>query len=309
MPTERALVTGGAGFIGSHLVERLLERGYRVRVLDNLSTGSLENLSRVRDDLDGFSSGDIRSDEACFDMVRGCDWVFHLAALGSVPRSIAEPVTTHRVNVDGTLNLLRAAAGHGVERFVFASSSSVYGGYCGIAGKAIGETSLSSPKSPYAASKLAGEAYCHAFRSSFGLPTVSLRFFNVFGLRQTPFGAYAAVVPRFLEARRLGLPAVIYGDGHQSRDFTYVDNVVDAILASATHPSEEGPFNVGAGRATTIRELAKLIGVEACHEDPRPGDVRHSCADIRLAQMRLEYTPRISVEEGIKIMIGGSRCS
>jgi UDP-glucose 4-epimerase len=300
----RALVTGGAGFIGSHLVRRLLEEGQEVRVLDNLSTGRLENLLPVLDDID-LVEGDIQSYERAHRAVVGCDLVFHEAALPSVPRSIQDPLTSNSTNVIGTLNVLLAARDSGVRRVVAASSSSVYGKNPVLPKR---EDLATQPISPYATGKLAAENYCRSFAEVYGLETVALRYFNVFGPRQDPLSQYAAVIPQFISAVMAGEQPVIYGDGEQSRDFTYVDNVVDANLAAATAPDVSGmSFNASTGERTTLNELfselRRLSGaeVEARYEPERPGDVRHSQGDLSLARERLGYEPRVSFREGLAL--------
>jgi len=303
---QSSLVTGGAGFIGSHLAAALLERGDRVRILDNLSTGYPANLAGFEQDVE-LEVGDIRDPAACAQCCRGVDVVYHVGALGSVPRSIEDPTTSHAVNVLGTLNLLVAARNAGVHRFVFSSSSSVYGDQPQPFKH---EAMRTNPLSPYAATIVAGEEYCRAFFRSYGLETVSLRYFNVFGPRQDPSSQYAAVIPRFVAAYLEGRRPVIFGDGRQSRDFTYVANVVEANLLAAAAAGVGGEvFNVACGRQISVREIAERIGkalgrgasFEFC--PPRPGDIRHSCADIRAAEERLGYRPRVGFGEGLALTI------
>jgi UDP-glucose 4-epimerase len=295
------LVTGGAGFIGSHLVERLLRIGQDVRVLDNFSTGHRANLA-------GFDveivEGDIQSYERVHNAVRGCDVVLHQAALPSVPRSIADPLTSHATNATGTLNVLLAARDEGVRRLVFASSSSVYGAVEGLPKR---ETMAAMPISPYGSAKLAAESYCRSFHEVYGLETVALRYFNVFGPRQDPQSEYAAVIPKFIAAYAAGRAPTIYGDGEQSRDFTYVDNIVDANLLALDAPGVSGrTFNVACGERITLNglsdELRAQMGVdiEPLHDAARPGDILHSLADVGRARDELGYEPRVGFAEGLR---------
>lgn len=300
------LVTGGAGFIGSHLVEALVRQGAAVRVLDSFATGFRSNLEPVLPHVD-LREADLRSREACLEACRGVQTVFHLGALGSVPRSLDDPFTTNAVNVEGTLNLLDAAQRQGVRRFIMSSSSSVYGDTPALPKHV---EMRPSPRSPYAVSKLAGEEYCRAFFHSYGLETVALRYFNVFGPRQNPHSQYAAVIPRFIDALLTGRRPVIYGDGTQSRDFTYVSNVVEANLCAATAPGVGGEvFNIACGEQVRVRdvllEIARLLG---CSADPellpaRAGDVKHSRADVSPAMRKLGFTPRVSFQEGIETTV------
>jgi nucleoside-diphosphate-sugar epimerase len=297
------LLTGGAGFIGSHLTRALLHQGASVRVLDNLATGHRHNLASVWKDIE-FVEGDLRDPATCARACEGIDTVFHLGALGSVPRSIDDPITSNAVNVIGTLNLLVAARAAGVRRFVFSSSSSVYGDTPTLPKH---EGMRLNPRSPYAVSKLAGEEYCRAFYQTYGLETVAIRYFNVFGPRQDPNSAYAAVLPRFMQALLEKRPITIYGDGEQSRDFTYVDNVVHANLLAASAPDAPGRvMNVACGQQFTVNELASKIcaqmGVPFAPEykPTRAGDVQHSRADITQAQDVLGYRPIMLFEEGLK---------
>jgi UDP-N-acetylglucosamine 4-epimerase len=309
----RVLVTGGAGFIGSHLVERLVALDHDVLVLDNLSTGKLDNL-RDFFDVTGsrFLNGDIRSYDACHQAVQSCEAVFHQAALGSVPRSVEDPFTTHEVNVTGTLNMLEASRRNGVERFVFASSSSVYGNSGKVEGYPVGvktENQRETPLSPYGVSKLAAERYCRVWRELHGLQTTSLRYFNVFGPRQDPAGPYAAVVPRFVTACLRDEPMVIFGDGEQERDFTYVENVVEANLLALEH-GPKGAYNIGCGMGISVHILAthvadacgKVLGDTAKVEfaPPRAGDVPASEAVITQARLVMKYRPTVSVADGMK---------
>ncbi len=306
----KVLVTGGAGFIGANIVRTLLERGNSVRVLDNFSTGKRESLEGLRLDLE-LIEGDIRDGSLCRGACDGMDAVLHQAALGSVPRSVEDPETTHHVNVDGTLNMLLAARDRGIQRFVFASSSSVYGN----APERLKVESLPCrPQSPYAVSKLAAEAYTIVFSRVYGLETVALRYFNVFGPRQDPESMYAAVVPRFVACLLAGKPATIYGDGQQTRDFTYVENVVRAnLLSLGCLPGACGKaYNVACGGHVSVSELYNLLRkhvggaarvVDPIHEPTRKGDVRESLASIDAAREGLGYVPSVDVEEGIRLTV------
>lgn len=304
----KTCVTGGAGFIGSALVDRLVDLGHEVTVLDNLTTGSRDNLSRSASRI-RFLEGDIRDRAAVGEAVRGAEVVYHQAALAAVARSVENPEEVTEVNVDGTLRVLLAARDARARRVVFASSSSVYGDTPTLPKT---ETMPLTPLSPYAASKAAGEAYLSAFQGSYGLEGVALRYFNVYGERQSPRSRYAAVVPRFIEAMATGKPPLVYGDGKQTRDFTYVGDVVDALVSAATAPEAvRGPINVGGGLRVSIADLAAVIAAAvgfrggATHEAARAGDVRDSLADIRRAQAWLSWRPRTSLEEGVARIVPG----
>jgi UDP-glucose 4-epimerase len=297
------LVTGGAGFIGSHIVDALLERGDEVRILDNFATGDRRNVLHVARDVE-IVEGDLRSFERVHTAVAGCDLIFHQAALPSVPRSVQDPLTSSEVNVTGTLNVLLAAREAGVRRVVGASSSSVYGA---IAEPRKHELLPTVPLSPYAVSKLAAEANARACWQVYGLETVSLRYFNVFGPRQNPVSEYAAVVPNFIAAALLGERPRIYGDGLQSRDFTFVENVVAAnLLASEVEDIGGEVFNIAMGETHTVLELweeiAAISGVDIQPEfnDDRIGDVRNSMADIGKARATLGYDPQVSFASGLQ---------
>jgi nucleoside-diphosphate-sugar epimerase len=301
----RILVTGGAGFIGSHLAERLLRDGHEVRILDSFATGRRANVAV----LDGVElvEGDIQSYERAHTAVRGCDHVLHQAALPSVPRSIQDPLTSAAVNTTGTLNVLLAARDAGVKRVVFASSSSVYGASTALPKR---EDMMPLPISPYAVSKLAAESYCRVFSTIYGLECVALRYFNVFGPRQDPQSQYAAVVPRFITAALDGRRPVVYGDGEQSRDFTFIDNVVAANLLALTAPDAVGEaFNVACGERYTLNALLTLIGQVAGvdiapeHVPARSGDVRHSQADIDKARRLLGFEPHVGFVDGVRATI------
>ena len=295
-------MTGGGGFIGSHLAARLLRDGFEVRVLDNFATGNRDNLLPIGDDIE-LVEGDIQSYERVHNAVRGCDLVAHLAALPSVPRSVQDPLTSNATNVTGTLNVLLAARDAEVKQLVYASSSSVYGANP-IMPKQEDQATL--PISPYAVAKLAGESYCRAFHEVFGLQTVALRFFNVFGPGQDPLSQYAAVIPRFTTSLLAGKPPTIFGDGEQSRDFTFVENVLDGVTLALTTEGVGGrAYNCATGTSVTLNELVTklrdIIGVdvEAVYEEGRPGEVRHSQADVSRAKADLGYEPAISVDEGL----------
>jgi nucleoside-diphosphate-sugar epimerase len=297
------LVTGGAGFIGSHLVDRLLRDGHRVRILDNFATGRRENIAHVAGDVE-LVEGDIRSYERAHNAVRGCELVFHQAALPSVPRSVQDPLTSNEANVTGTLNVLLASRDEGVRRVVQASSSSVYGPTEELPKR---EEMPALPIAPYAVAKLAAEAYGRAFFRVYGLETVALRYFNVFGPRQDPRSEYAAVIPSFATSLLGGQRPVVFGDGEQSRDFTYVDNTVDAnVLAAGAADVAGQTFNVACGERITLNalldELRSIIGtdMEADFREPRPADILHSLADVSRAREAFGYEPAVVLREGLE---------
>jgi nucleoside-diphosphate-sugar epimerase len=298
------LVTGGAGFVGSHIAAALAGAGARVRVLDDLSTGHAENLEEVGGDVE-FVRGGLNEPDALERALRGVEVVFHQAAIPSVPRSVDNPEETHRACVDGTFALLVAARRAGVRRVVYAASSSAYGDQPTMPKS---EEMRPEPLSPYAAAKLVGEYYCQVWTRVYGFETVCLRYFNVFGPRQDPSSQYSGVISRFISALASGGRPVIYGDGEQSRDFTYVSNVVDGNLRAAESPRAVGRvLNVATGRQTTLNELLdtlkRLTGrteVEAEYREPRVGDVRHSLADIGRARELLGYEPWVGLEEGLR---------
>ncbi len=297
------LVTGGAGFIGSHIAAALVERGDTVRILDNLSTGRVGNMDSFRDRIE-FLEADLLDAAAVARAVDGVECVLHQAALASMPRSVDFPMDTNAACVTGTVGLLDAARSAGVRRVVYAASSSAYGDQPTSSKR---ETDLPLPLSPYAAAKLAGEYYCRAFAATYGLETVALRYFNVFGPRQDPKSQYAAVIPRFITAILAGEQPVIYGDGHQSRDFTFVANVVHANLLAAEAPDMAGRvLNVANGTQfsllTLLAAINKLLGttVQPRHDPPRIGDVRESLADITQARQRLGYETQVGFEEGLR---------
>ncbi len=308
---ERVLVTGGAGFIGSNVADALLARGDRVRILDNFATGRRENVAQFLDEVDlkpgGFElvEGDLRDFHTVARAVRGCDAIAHIGALPSVPRSVEEPLTTNNVNITGTLNVLEAARDFGVRRIVLASSSSVYGANKELPKR---EDMAPRPLSPYAISKLTCERYFQVYHELYGMETVVLRYFNVFGVRQDPNSTYAAVIPKFIRAMRAGKRPTIFGDGEQSRDFTYVSNVVDAnLLALGAPPGSAGEvFNTACGESFTLNELVatlnRVLGTDLApvYDGSRLGDVKHSQADISKARSILGYEPHVSFEDGLK---------
>lgn len=297
------LVAGGAGFIGSNIVEELLKRGQKVRILDNFSTGKRENTLPFLNKIE-LIEGDIRDYRVVREAVKGVDFVLHQAALPSVPRSIKNPITTNEVNVGGTLNILDAAKNASVNRIVYASSSSVYGNSKTLPKR---EDMVVAPISPYGVSKLAGEKYCKVFYEIYGLETVILRYFNVFGPRQDPISQYSAVIPKFINAFLNHKPLKVYGDGEQSRDFTFLDDVVKAnLLAAKCSSNHSGEvFNVARGKRVTLNQMIKIVQEifgwdnEVIYTDSRPGDVRHSEADISKIGQRLNFGPRTSFEQGL----------
>lgn len=306
----RVLVTGGGGFIGSNLAERLLELGHGVRVLDNFATGRRANLAGLVGEIE-LIEGDIQSYERVSNAVRGCEVVFHQAALPSVPRSVQDPLTSNATNVIGTLNVLLAARDHEVRRVVCASSSSVYGASPRLPKR---EEDPALPISPYATAKLAGEGYARSFHGVYGLETVCLRYFNVFGPRQDPSSQYAAVIPNFICALLAGERPVIFGDGEQSRDFTYVENVVHAnVLAMDAPAAAGGVFNVACGERITLNRLAaelrELLDCELqpIYAAPRAADVPHSLADLSRAREQLGYEPSVRLRDGLKRTIAHLR--
>ncbi len=303
---DRYLVTGGAGFIGSNLVEALLKRGHSVRVLDNFSTGKRENLAAFIDDIE-LVEGDLTDPADVQRAADGIDVVLHQGAIPSVPRSIEDPISSNKANVTGTLNLLVAARDAGVGRVVYASSSSIYGDQAVDQPKV--ETMLPMPISPYAVDKLSGEHYCQVFHAAYGLETVALRYFNVFGPRQDPSSTYAAVIPKFITALLRGDAPTIYGDGEQTRDFTYIGNVVEGNLLAATAPAEKAAgqvMNLATGDQTSLNELVTLLreftgcDIAPVYLDPRPGDIKHSLANVGKAHQRLGYETTVPFREGLQ---------
>jgi UDP-glucose 4-epimerase len=300
----RVLVTGGAGFIGSHTVDRFLADGFEVVALDDLRSGQLENINQhVGKRSFRFVRGDVRDSCLVKDLVRDVDAVVHLAALISVPESIKDPVLTNDVNVNGTLNLLRACVDFGVKRFVYASSCALYGDAESLP---IKEDCPARPESPYGVSKLVAENYVRTYHEDFGLETVCLRYFNVYGPRQV-YSDYSGVITQFLSRLARNLPLIIFGDGEQTRDFVYIQDIVEAnVLALKCEEVAGEIFNIGTGAATTINQLASVLleitnktHLEITHSKPRKGDIMHSVADISKARKKLGYSPKISLKDGL----------
>jgi UDP-glucose 4-epimerase len=296
------IVTGGAGFIGSHLTEELLKRGYEVIILDDLSTGKRGNIELILTQGNiQFIEGSVTDLPLLNKLFQNVSYVFHLAAIPSVPRSIESPLTSHNVNITGTLNVLLAAKANKVKKVIYASSSAVYGDTPTLPKR---EDMPPNPQSPYAVTKLAGEYYCQVFREVFDLPTICLRYFNVYGPRQDPSSQYAAVIPRFIDRLFRDEQPIIFGDGEQTRDFTFVKDAAEANIL-ATESDAVGVFNIGTGRMVSINELARLItrlmgkGSKPIYQQPRPGDVRDSLADISRAK-QFGYNPRYNLEEGLR---------
>lgn len=303
---DKFLVTGGAGFIGSNICKKLVSQGCFVRVIDNLLTGKKSNLAAVSDKIE-FLKADMGDETAARAAMKDIDVVLHQGALPSVPRSVDDPAETHRHCVDATFTLLLTARDAGVKRFVYAASSSAYGDTPTLPKT---ETMLPMPLSPYAAAKLFGEYYCSVFSGVFGLETISLRYFNVFGPNQDPASQYAAVIPAFVTSILKDQPPTIYGDGEQSRDFTYIDNIVEANLLAARARQTAGQvINIACGQAVTVNEIIDMINkslgksVKPTYTDPRPGDVKHSLADIALAQNLIGYKPTVQFKDGLKLAI------
>jgi len=300
---DRFLVTGGAGFIGSNICRKLLSQGCFVRVVDNLLTGKKSNLTDIIDNIE-FIQGDIGVEKIARSAVKGIDFCLHQAALPSVPRSVGDPAATHRHCLDATFTLLLAARDAGVKRFVYAASSAAYGDTPTLPKV---ETMPPCPLSPYAVAKLAGEYYCSVFYNVFGLQTISLRYFNVFGPHQDPTSQYAAAIPAFVTAILKDKPPTIFGDGEQSRDFTYVDNVVEANLLAARAKNTKGEVvNIACGQAVTVNEIIEMINdllgknVKPLYTDPRLGDIKHSLADISLAKKVIGFAPKVSFRQGLE---------
>ncbi|MEQ1643369.1 MAG: SDR family oxidoreductase [Pyrinomonadaceae bacterium] len=302
--TSKVLVTGGAGFIGSNLADELIRQGAKVRIIDNFATGFRENLDEITGDFE-FVEGDITDEATVARVVDGVEVVFHQAALPSVPRSVEDPAETHRICVDGTFNLLLKSKEAGVRRFLYAASSSAYGDQETLPKV---ETMRADPLSPYAAAKLTGELYCRAFNNVYGLETIALRYFNVFGPRQNPASMYSGVISRFIDALMTGQTPVIFGDGEQSRDFTYIDNVVDVNIKAAQATTGFGEtMNAANGERISLNELLEVLkkitgreDVSAIFEPERNGDVKHSQADNSRAIEALGYEKLVGLEEGLK---------
>jgi UDP-glucose 4-epimerase len=299
------LVTGGAGFIGSNLTEALLKQGHSVRVLDDFSTGKEENLV-FEEKYPGFEiiKGDIVDQKTCRAAMEAVDYVYHLAALPSVQQSVEDPLTSNRVNVEGALNILVAAKDAGVKRFIYASSCAIYGDDPTLPKK---EEMAPNPLSPYALGKYVGEQYGRLFSQLYRLETVSLRYFNVFGPRQNPESAYAAVIPRFIDAMVRGIPPVVFGDGEQSRDFVFVEDVVRANLLAMSHENLHGDvLNVASGRGLSLNDLLSVLGdilnskISPVYREPRPGDIRHSLGDGQKAKGLLNFSPTIGIKTGLE---------
>jgi nucleoside-diphosphate-sugar epimerase len=303
----KILVTGGAGFIGSHITERLAGAGARVRVIDDLSSGHLENLDRIRGDVE-FTHASLNNESALRRVLEDVEVVFHEAAIPSVPRSVEDPRTTHDACVNATFNLLLAARERGVRRIIYAASSSAYGDQPTLPKT---EAMRPEPLSPYAVAKLMGEYYCQVFTRNYRLETVALRYFNVFGPRQDPNSPYSGVVSRFIRALMIGERPVIFGDGEQSRDFTYIENVVEANMQAAETKRGVGQvINIATGERITLNKLLQVLqritgnhDAEAVYREPRKGDVRDSLADITRARDLLAYEPQVSLEEGLRITV------
>lgn len=300
---DRFLVTGGAGFIGSNICRRLVSEGCFVRVVDNLLTGKVENLAGITNKVD-FIQADMGEEEVARRAVKDVDVVLHQGALPSVPRSVDDPAATHRHCVDATFTLLLAARDAGVKRFIYAASSSAYGDTPTLPKV---ESMPASPLSPYAAAKLVGEYYCSVFYKVFGLETISLRYFNVFGPHQDPTSQYAAAIPAFVTSILKGQQPTVFGDGEQSRDFTYIDNVVEANLLAARAKQTKGEvINIACGQAVTVNQIIDMINelvgraVEPIYADARPGDVKHSLADISLAEELIGYKPVVEFRDGLR---------
>ncbi len=307
---KRILITGGAGFIGSHLTRKFLAMGYQVSVMDNFSTGKRENLEDVLENLQALFESDIRSIDSCREATAGVDAVLHHAALASVPKSVEDPFLTNEINLTGTLNMLQACMENGVGRFVFASSAAIYGNNPDNPKK---EDMTPEPMSPYAVQKLAGEYYCSQYAALFGMNAVSFRYFNVYGPNQDPDSQYAAAVPIFSRAIRNGEPPTVFGDGEQTRDFVFVGDVAGANALALEADSLRGDVvNVASGVSVTVNELLETMNairgsdLNAKYTDPRPGDIRHSGADISRAAFLLGYEPSISLERGLTALMESS---
>ena len=307
--SKRVIVTGGAGFIGSHLAETLVGHGYQVIILDDLSTGKMENIEELlRKGNVEFIQGSITDLTLLQKLFQGVEYVFHQAALVRVPHSIDDPLTTNEVNITGTLNVLMAARDNRVKKVIYAGSSSVYGNSPTLPQR---EDMPPNPLSPYAVTKLTGESYCNIFCRTYGLPSVCLRYFNVYGLRQDPHSRYATVIPAFIGRISQNLPPIIFGDGEQSRDFSFIEDVVRANILAA-ESNAEGVFNIGSAKSTTINQVAKIItnlmgkNLKPVHEQPRPGDPRHTLADVSKAKS-FGYEPKYTLKDGLTRIINNLR--
>jgi UDP-glucose 4-epimerase len=307
MNSKVVLVTGGAGFIGSHLAQELAERNYNVVIIDNLFTGKKENVEElVKKDNVEFNQGSVTDVPLLQSLFKGVEYVFHQAAIPSVPRSVDNPLASHEANATGTLNVLLAARDGGVKKVIYASSSSVYGDIPTLPKR---EDMAPNPQSPYAVTKLTGEYYCQVFQQVYGLSTVCLRYFNVYGPGQDPDSQYAAVIPKFIKRVSEGMPPIIFGDGEQTRDFTFIRDAVEANILFA-ESNASGVFNIGKGSKISINELAMLVSrlmdkdLEPVHHAPRAGDIRHSLADIAKAKA-CGYNPKYTLERGLKETIIG----
>jgi len=306
---KKVVITGGAGFIGSHLAEELAKQARQVVIIDDLSTGRRQNIDALlkKGNVE-FIHASITNLQLLLELFQGSDHVFHQAAITSVPRSLENPLASHEVNITGTLNVLLAARDNSVKKVIYASSCSVYGDTLTLP---VTEDMPPNPQSPYAVTKLAGEYYCRVFHEVYGLPTVCLRYFNIYGSRQDANSQYAAVIPRFISRALRGEPPIIYGDGEQTRDFTFVKDTVEASILFAEN-NTTGVFNIGSGDSITINKLARLItnimerDVEPIHQEPRPGDIRHSLADISSAKA-FGYEPKHSLEHGLRETIRSFR--
>jgi UDP-glucose 4-epimerase len=309
---SKVIVTGGAGFIGSHIAQELVKRGHQVTIIDNLTTGKLSNIEPVLGNKNAdFVRGSIVDLPLLRKLFTGADYIFHQAALPSVPRSIKSPRASHTANITGTLNVLLTARDKGVKKVVYASSSSVYGDTPALPKV---EDMMPNPQSPYAVTKLAGEYYCRTFQQIYGLNSVCLRYFNVYGPRQDPASQYAAVIPLFVNNVLAGKPPVIFGNGEQTRDFTFVRDVVEANILAAENPAT-GVFNIGSGVRVTINHLAQLVirlagndAIKVVYQNTRPGDILHSLADITRAGI-FGYRPKYNLEKGLREVIEYLRVS
>lgn len=302
---KNILITGGAGFIGSHLAEFLVKQGYSVKVIDNLSTGSKSNLAEVLNDIE-FIESDIRNTDVMYKYCNDVDCIIHLAAISSVALSINQPITCNEINLNATLNLLNIAAKTGIKKFIFASSCAVYGNP--EKEVLVSESNKAFPLNPYAVTKLAAEKYCQVFTEIYNLPTISLRLFNVYGTKQSTVNDYSAVIPKFLGKLINNLPPTIYGDGLQTRDFVYINDVITAF-SLVLETDQTGVYNIASGNSYSVNELFEVISsvlgksIKPIYADPKPGEVRFSSANISLAQNKLKYYPKYTLTDGLKHML------